>query len=72
LRYHLPFRARLDVLEGALAFGHQADLLEPEEVRTRMAVVQQNAATPTSMVDYPMFAKIKSWFGSAKNTEPVS
>jgi hypothetical protein len=37
-----------------------------------MAVAQQNTATPTSVADYPMFAKIKSWFGSAKNTEPVS
>jgi len=65
-------QTRLDILEGALAVGRQADLLESEEVRTRMTVVQQNAATPTSMADHSMFAKIKNWFGSAKNTEPVS
>jgi hypothetical protein len=34
--------------------------LAPEEVRTRMAVVQKNAATSTSVADYLMFAKIMS------------
>ncbi|KLK93941.1 hypothetical protein AA309_05530 [Microvirga vignae] len=72
LRHHLPFRGRLEILRGALTIGRHADLLGPEEVRTRMAVVQQSAATPTSVADHPMFAKIKSWFGSAKKAEPAN
>ncbi|WP_418294845.1 hypothetical protein [Microvirga ossetica] len=72
LRYHLPFRERLNILKSALAIGRQADLLAPEEVRTRMAVVQQNAVTHTSVADHPMFAMIKSLFGSAKKTEPTN
>ena len=54
-----------------MAIGRQADGPAPQEVRTRMAAVQRNAATPTSVADHPMFAKIKSWFGAAKTTEPA-
>ncbi|MFC1460261.1 hypothetical protein ACETIH_26860 [Microvirga arabica] len=71
LRFRRSFRDRVGILEGALAIGRQADGLAPEEVRTRMAAVQRNAATPTSVADHPMFAKIKSWFGAAKTTEPA-
>lgn len=72
LRHDLPFRGRLEILKGALAIGRQADQLPPDRVRTRMALVQQNADTPTSGVDRSMFAKIKSWFSSAKKTEPAN
>ena len=71
LRFGRSFRDRIGILEGALAIGRQADGPAPEEVRTRMAAVQRNAATPTSVADHPMFAKIKSWFGAAKTTEPA-
>ena len=71
LRFRRSFRDRVGILEGALAIGRQADGLAPEEVRTRMAAVQRNADTPTSVADHPMFAKIKSWFGAAKTTEPA-
>jgi hypothetical protein len=62
MTYRLSFRERLDVLEGALAIGRQADVLAPGEVRTRFDTVQRDAATPTSVPDSAVFAKIKSWF----------
>ena len=37
--YPLAFQELLKVLEGALAIGRQADMLAPEEVRTRLEVV---------------------------------
>jgi hypothetical protein len=41
IRYRLPFRTGLQILEGALAIGRQAHVLAPEEVRTRLDTVQR-------------------------------
>ncbi len=68
----MSFQSRLEVLEGALAIGRQADLFPSDEVRTRMAAVQAGSTTPTSVPDTPLFSKIKSWFGSKVETEPTS
>ena len=62
MTYRLSFRERLEVLEGALAIGRQAEMPAPEEVRTRLATVQQSTTTPTSIPDSAVFSKIKSWF----------
>ncbi len=62
LRRRISWQDRLGVLEGALAIGRQADVLAPGEVRTRFDTVQRDAATPTSVPDSAVFAKIKSWF----------
>ena len=62
----LPFEKGLEILEGALAIGRQADALAPTEVRTRMDSVQRRASTPTSVPHAPLFPKIKSFFGLAK------
>jgi hypothetical protein len=67
--YPLAFQELLKVLEGALAIGRQADMLAPEEVRTRLEVVQQSVPTPTAAsttVAYSSkLAKIKAWFAPA-------
>jgi len=68
----MSFQSGLEVLEGALAIGRQADLFPPEEVRTRMDTVQARATTPMSIPDTPLFSKIKSWFGTKGETEPTS
>ena len=65
LRYDLPFGELLKILEGALAIGRQADLLAPEEVTTRLEVVQRSAPTPTSAGSSSKLAKIKAWFALA-------
>ncbi|MPR12925.1 hypothetical protein [Microvirga tunisiensis] len=65
LRYRMSFQDRLEVLEGALAIGRQADLLMTEEVRSRLDAVQQSAKAPTSVADHLKFSKIKEWLAPA-------
>jgi hypothetical protein len=62
IRWCLPFREGLKVLEGALAIGRQADGFPIEEVRTRMEAVQQNAPSPTSEADHFLLSKFQGWF----------
>jgi len=71
VRKHVTFERGLEILEGALAIGRQADALALEAVKTRMDSVQGQAATTTSVPDTHLFAKIKDWFGLTKQTEPV-
>jgi hypothetical protein len=61
--YRISFKERLDVLEGALAIGRQADPFPSEEVKTRLEAVQQDANTPTSVPDYAVASQVKTWFG---------
>jgi hypothetical protein len=67
-----PFNEGLQVLEGALAIGRQADLFAPDEVKTRMEAVQARATNPTSIPGTPFFAKLKSWFGTEREAEAAS
>src|ERR671911_1298281 len=48
LRYPLVFQELLEILEGALAIGRQADMLAPEEVTTRLQAIQQSAPPSTT------------------------
>jgi hypothetical protein len=61
LRCRISLQDRLEVLEGALAIGRQADVLATEEVRCRLDAVQQSAKAPMSVADHFMFSKIKEW-----------
>ena len=67
-RYH-TFLEGLQILEGALAIGRQAEDPAPQEVRTRMEGVQSPPCG--SVADSPSFAKIKRWF-EAKRSHGVS
>ena len=58
---HHTFLEGLQILEGALAIGRQAEDAAPQEVRTRMEGVQRSAMTE-SVADSPSFAKVKRWF----------
>jgi hypothetical protein len=58
---HLTFEQGLQVLEGALAIGRQAETFAPDEVRSRIEAVQRSTTTG-SIADSPNFAKIKTWF----------
>jgi len=57
----LTFPEGLQVLEGALSIGLQAETFAPDEVRARMEAVQRST-TVGSIADSPSFLKIKSWF----------
>ena len=63
------FQEGLEILQGALAIGRQADALELDAVKPRMDAERVRATTPTSIADTPLFSKIKGWFGMAKQTE---
>ena len=67
-----PFNEGLQVLEGALAIGRQANLFAPDEVKARMKAVQAKATNPTSIPDTPFIAKIKNWLGTKGETEAAS
>lgn len=66
---HDSFERGLEILEGALAIGRQADALEPDTVLLRMHRVQDRATTATSVSQRPLLSKIKSWLGMTKETE---
>ncbi|WP_262272121.1 hypothetical protein [Microvirga yunnanensis] len=61
LRRRMSFQHRLEVLEGALAVGRQADVVVTEEVRSRLDAVQKSAKASTSVADHLKFSKIKAW-----------
>jgi hypothetical protein len=63
--YRLPFRQGLEILEGALAIGRQAEVLGPEEVTTRLEAVQQSAAARPRAGSSSPLTKIKAWFAPA-------
>lgn len=66
-----PFDEGIEVLEGALAIGRQADLFPLEEVKGRMMAVQAQATSPASDPDTPLFAKIEGWFSAKSEPEPA-
>src|SRR4051794_16361126 len=66
------FERGLDILEGALAIGRQADVLGPETVKSRMADVQARATTATSVTEKPLLSTIKGWFGATEKPEAVT
>jgi hypothetical protein len=65
IRYRPPFREGLQILEGALAIGRQADGLVPEEVTTRLESVRPSASLPTPAAYSSKLATIKAWFAPA-------
>ena len=73
----LSFDRGLEVLEGALAIGRQADPLGPEEVQTQLDAARarrtrlMRPTAPASAPDNPLLSKIKSWL-TVKETEPAA
>ncbi len=70
-RIVLRFDKGLEVLEGALAIGRQADPLGPDEVLTRMDAAKAKATTPASVPDKPFFSIAKSWL-TMKETDSAA
>ncbi len=65
LRYPLAFQELLEILEGTLAIGRQADLLALKEMTTRLEAVRQIAPPSTTATHSSKFAKLKAWFALA-------
>ena len=65
LKHGPSFEEMLQVLEGALAIGRQADMLAPEDVTNRLEAVQQSAPLPATAAPSSKLAKLKAWFAPA-------
>ena len=52
----------IEVLEGALAIGRQAEPLAPEVARTRLEAVRGKAPVANPKRSSPLLKKVKSWF----------
>jgi hypothetical protein len=74
LRYgfSIPFNKGLEVLEGALAIGRQADPLGPEEVRTRMDAVRigRSKRRRASALAWPQVASAKATVPALGSDKP--
>ena len=76
IQSHMP-RGRLkiaqgiEILEGALAIGRQADPLGLDTVRTRMEAAKGQATPAAAVPKRPLLAKVKSWFAPKKALEPA-
>jgi len=70
-RYRMTFDDGLEILEGALAIGRQAEPFATREVQARMEAVQRAAHPLMLLPARPKFAKVKSWLGLSKATEGV-
>src|SRR3712207_8304455 len=65
LRYRMRFQDRLEVLEGALAIGWQADVLATEEVRSRLETVDRKSTRLNSShanISYAVFCLKKKTY----------
>ncbi len=74
----VTFQTGLEVLEGALAIGRQADALALDEVRSRMddvkgkaPKVERPAPASAAPAGVHLVSKLKGWFGTAKKPESV-
>jgi hypothetical protein len=56
------FNKGLEVLEGALAIGRQADPFPADEVHARLEAVTSEAAERGSVPALPLLSKVKEWF----------
>ena len=72
------FQRGLEVLEGALAIGRQADALALEDVQSRMNNVkrrawagQQTATKSALPASSYLLSKLKSWFGTTSKPKAV-
>jgi hypothetical protein len=54
-----PMTRGIEILEGALAIGRQAEPLEHLLVESRMSAVKEEASTATSKANKPLLATIK-------------
>ena len=75
--FGVPFENGLEVLDGALGIGRQADPLGPDEVLTRMDAARAGrskppwAADPVPAPGKAFISKVKSWLTS-KEPEPTA
>ncbi len=58
----LSIEKGIEILEGALAIGRQAEPLAPETARTRLEAVRGKPPTASPKPNRSLSAKLKAWF----------
>ena len=66
----LSIEKGIEILEGALAIGRQAEPLAPETARTRLEAVRGKPPTASAKPNRSLSAKFKAWF-TIKMPEPA-
>ena len=67
---YLTIDKGIEILEGALAIGRQAEPLMPDIARARMDAVRDKAKAAASQSEKPLLSKVKGWL-TAKVLEPT-
>ena len=67
----MTLKRGIEILEGALAIGRQADPLGTDIAKARMDTVKDEAKTAASRTERPLMSKIKAWFAAEKVAEPA-
>lgn len=68
----MTFQQGLEILEGALAIGRQADPLAIEEVTGRMLEARNSAPAEPPGAGLSLLAKLWGWFGQKPKVEPAA
>ena len=70
-RRRLSIEKGIEILEGALAIGRQAEPLAPETARTRLDAAKAKVTTVPSKPDSSLFGKVTAWLTAGKVLEPT-
>ncbi len=65
----LTIEKGIEILEGALAIGRQADQPAPEMLHSRLEAAKHSARISGPLLGRPVFGKVKAW--AAKVLEPA-
>ena len=68
----MTLKRGIEILEGALAIGRQAEPLGPDIAKARMDAVKDEAKTAASRTERPLMSKIKAWLTTKKVLEPTN
>ncbi len=67
----VPIKAGIEILEGALAIGRQAEPLGPDIAGARMDAVKSKARAAVSPAKRSLLSKLKASFATEKVVEPA-
>ena len=68
----MTLKRGIEILEGALAIGRQAEPLGPDIAKARMDAVKEEAKTAAAVAERSLLNKLKAWLAAEKVAEPTS
>ena len=67
----MTLKQGIEILEGALAIGRQAEPLGPDIAKARMDAVRDKPKAAASRAEKPLLSKVKGWLTAKKALEPA-